>query len=360
MKALIALLLVTSTAYADEDFGGATVIFARGGSLYRADPKGKGETELAKLPAKAIVRALRTDAEGKVLLVDLGGTWSYLKLDGAAKELSPLPCIDGPAQLAEDGLCVLCHAGKQSSIIHNLYTNKTTPVDVPTAGARLARTGAKRELVWADNAGVWAASPATPKKATRVAPDSPKRGFLPAPDGSHALGVYPDEVYTDAHHKQPADVLMVFSLDGEAARRKAIKNGVPVEWSHDSQWVLVQDGGSACIMKSAGGEYKCWRGYTAASIAPDGKFALVLGNRDGSKQSPVKPAKKAPKPVPQGEAEEPDADPNAPADVDVPPPSGPLALFRVKLEGSPYTERPVLVTKIIDGAAVWVPAPPKP
>ena len=365
---LALLIALTSTAHADDEFSGATIIFARGGSLYRADPKGKGETELAKLPAKATVRALRTDAEGKVLLVDLqsdrGGTWSYLKLDGVAKELTPLPCADGPAQLAEDGLCVLCHAAKQTSIIHNLFTNKTTPVDVPTLGARLARTGAKRELVWADSTGVWAASPAKPKQATRVAPDPPKRGFLPAPDGSHALGVYPDEVFTDAHHKVPADVLMVFSLDGEAARRKAIKNGVPVEWSHDSQWVLVQDGASACIMKSAGGEYKCWRGYTAASIAPDGKFALVLGNRDGSKQAPAKPAKrggKGPaKPAPQSEAEEPDADPNAPPDVDVPPPSGPLSLFRVRLEGSPYTERPALITKIVDGAAVWVPAAAKP
>jgi hypothetical protein len=362
LAGFVAVLALSSTAFADDEFAGGTIIFQRGTSLYRSDPKGKSETELVKLPAKATVRALRSDAGGKVLLADLGGTWQWMLLDGSATQLAQLPCADGPAQLAEDGLCVLCRNAKGGSIIFNLFTNKLVAVDVPAAGARLARSGAQRELVWADTNGVWTASPVTPKKSTRVSPDVPKRGFLPSPDGSRALGVFPDEIYTDAHHKQPADVLMGFSLDGEGARRKAIKNGVPVEWSHDSQWVLVQDGASACVMKATGGEYKCWRGYTAASVAPDGKFALVLGNRDGSKKQ-TPPPKKGDKPGPKQqpkstEAEEPDTDPSAPADVDVPPPTGPLALFRVRLEGSPYTEPPALVSKIVDGAAVWVPAPP--
>jgi hypothetical protein len=112
--------------------------------------------------------------------------------------------------------------------------------------------------------------------------------------------------------------------------------------------VIVQDGASACLMRATGGEYKCWKGYTAASIAETGKFALVLGNRDGSKkQTPAK--------VP--EAEDTDSGAVAPTDVYVAPPTGPLALYRVRLEGSPYTESPVLVTKIVDGAAVWVPGP---
>ncbi len=369
MKLLaLALLLASAPALADDDFGGATIIFARGGSLYRADPKGKNESELAKLPDKAQVRALRTDALGKVLLVDLAGTWSYLPLDGSTAELKPLPCADGPAQLAEDGACVFCRAAKAGSQIVNLATGKVFPVQVPAPGTRLAGVGSGRKLVWADTTGVWTAPPGNPKKATRVAPDAPKRAFLPSPDGSRAVGVYPDEVFTDAHHKQASDVLMGFALDGEGSRRKGIKDGIPVEWSHDNTWVLVQDGAKACLMRATGGEYKCWRGYTAASVASDGKFALVLGNRDGSKkQTPAKKdaakkdaAKKktapADEPTDAPEGEEADAD--APTDVDVPPPSGPLALYRVRLEGSPYTEPPALVTKVVDGAAVWVPAKP--
>ena len=71
MKIWIALCLLAGVAHADEDYGGGTIIFARGGSLYRVSATGKNETEVAKLPDKAVVRALRTDASGKILLADL-------------------------------------------------------------------------------------------------------------------------------------------------------------------------------------------------------------------------------------------------------------------------------------------------
>ena len=165
---------------------------------------------------------------------------------------------------------------------------------------------------------------------------------------------------------------MGFQLDGEGARRKAIKAGVPLMWSHDSEWVLVQDGGQACLMHATGGEYKCWRGYTAASISSDGKFGVFLGNRDGShKQTPEKdpkpkkgkkPApKKAepppppPPPPPPDEPGESEEDGASEADVAVPPPAGPLSIFRARLEGSAFTESPALIVKVADGAAVWVP-----
>jgi hypothetical protein len=242
---------------------------------------------------------------------------------------------------------VICRAQKGSVIVH-LPTGKTTPVDVPmSAGMRITGPAGGHQLVWADTNGVWSAPPGRPRQTTKVAPAPPVRGFLPSPDGKRALGIYTDEVFTDVHHKQTDDVLMTFQLDGQAVRRKTVQTGVPVEWSHDSQWVLLQDGASACEVKAAGGEYKCWRGYTAASIADNGKFALVLGNRDGSKkQTPAK--------QPVGEDTD---DGPVPPDVYVAPPTGPLALYRVRLEGSPYTETPALVTKIVDGAAVWVPGP---
>ena len=178
---------------------------------------------------------------------------------------------------------------------------------------------------------------------------------------------------------------MTLKLDNQGARRKAIRDGVAVEWSHDSQWVLVQDGGSACIMRASGGQYKCWRGFTAASLSSDGRWGLALGNRDGSKkQTPPKPAAKPPgkppaaaKPTPvQPDAEphdsrddkpwdtldEPSDEPEAagapPAndDVSVAPPSGPQSLYRLRLEGA-FTDRATLLVKVVDGAAVWVSRP---
>ena len=367
---LVMLAAAATPALADEEPAGS-IIFARGGALYKVDTRGRGETKLADLPEKSTVRALRTDAAGKVLLVDLGGKWSWMRLDGTATTLSDLPCTEGPAQLAEDGACVLCKAAKGSQIV-NLHNGKTTPVEIPAPGARLAREGADRVLVWADETAVWTAPPRNPKQAKKVAPEAPKRGFSPSPDASHALGVYADEIYTDAHHKKPADVLEVFPLDGEAPRRKSVKSGVPVEWSHDSQWVLMQDGSQACIVRALGGQYKCWRGFTPASIAPDGKYALFLYARD--KKPPPPPPRKLPKdkhgrpivpkspddakaPPPDEPTDNPEGEEEAPVeDVPVAPPSGPLSLYRAQLEGA-FTTAPIKIVGTVDGAAVWVPAP---
>jgi hypothetical protein len=274
---------------------------------------------------------------------------------------------------------------------------------VPPAGARTIGVGRERAVVWADAAGVWTAPKADPKRKTRVAPDAPLRGFLASPDGERAVGVYADQIYADVRHTRPAEVLMTLQLDGQGARRKAIRDGVAVEWSHDSQWILVQDGASACIMRASGGQYKCWKGYTAASLSSDGHWGLVLGNRDGSKnQAKTKPAKptKSAKPAksvkprrtapsaaapsaaardaapgdmpwdridaPSDEPEtgrprdadaDADVDDDAPGmgdDVSVAPPSGPLSLYRIRLEGA-FTDRPTLLVKVVDGAAVWIP-----
>jgi hypothetical protein len=382
LRVVLLVAALTSVAHADDDLANRAVIFARGTTLYKTDAKGKNETELATLPDKSTVRALRTDALGKILLADIGGTWSWMPLDGSTKSLTSLPCDAGPAQLAEDGLCVLCRQKKSGSIIVNLASGKVTPVDVPTTGARLAGQGAERKLVWADDKGVWTASPAAPKKATKAAPDAPLRNFAPSPDGAHALGTFKGEVFETPKVKKPGEILMVFALDGEGAQRKMIQNGVPVEWSHDSKWILVQDGASACIMQAAGGQYKCWRGYTAAALASDGKYALILGNRDGSKKqnkddkkksskkaskkdSKKKTPKKEPEPEPDeapadetGDVEGEGSDDDMPADdVAVAPPSGPLALYIAQLDGA-FTTSPKLVSKVVDGAAVFVPTSP--
>jgi len=364
-----------------DELSATTIVYARGAALYRSDARGKGEAELVPLPPRATVRALRTDAGGAVLLADLGGKWSWMPLDGSARALTELPCADGPAQLATDGACVLCRNASKpdQSIIVNLKTGVQTPIAVPSPGARLVGAGAGRRLVWADK-GIWSAPPGNPARKAQVAPEAPLRGLLPSPDGARAVGVYADVPLIGtpgAAKAKPADLLMGFALDGVGARRKGIRAGVAVEWSHDSQWVLVQDGGSACIMRAIGGQYKCWRGYTAVSIAPDGSYALVLGaqapqGKDKAAPKGKAPAKPAAKPEPPKPAPpKPEGDPDqledsdgagaaAPIDdVAVPPPTGPLSLYRAKLDG-PYTESPALLIKLVDGAAVWLPRPAPP
>ena len=354
------------SAAADDDFTNTIVVFARGGALIKSDGKGRNETELVALPDNANVRALRTDANGTILLADIAGTWSWMKLDGAANALTPLPCDAGPAQLSQDGRYVLCRAKTGASLVVNLVTGKLTPLGVPTLGARLIGTsGNVRKLVWADKGAIWAAMAPRLVGAAKVAKQAPLRGLLPSPDGTHAVGIYEDEVFESPKVKKTAEVLTVFALDGEGARRKAIQNGVPVDWSHDSKWILVQDGSSACVMLVAGGQYKCWRGYTAQSISPDGSYALMLGNRSSDKDRKSDKKKKRKKKererdddeVANGGELEGDQHGDEPMpidDVPVPPPGGPVSLYRAALTGA-YTKSPALIARVVDGAAVWVP-----
>ncbi|MEJ7601835.1 MAG: hypothetical protein WKG01_28310 [Kofleriaceae bacterium] len=331
-----------------DELAAASVIFARGDTLYRSDGRGKQETIVATLPAKVVVRALRSDAAGNVLLADLGGKWHWMAVGGS--KLVPLACGDGPAQLAEDGACVLCRNPKlaSGSILINLKTNQVTPVAIPTPGARLITTPA-RKLVWTDAGGVWTAPPADLRHKTRVAAEAPLRSFIASPDGTRAFGTYNDYLYEGARKKVPAELLMAFALDGTGARRKAVQHGVPIDWSHDGQYLLVQDGSAACLVRATGGQYKCWKGFTAVSLAPDGSYALVLGNRDGSRQ-------KSDKADDDDKAAEDDGDSDSDDDVPVPLPTGELALYAAKLAG-PYSLAPKLVTKVVDGAALWLPKP---
>ena len=126
-------------------------------------------------------------------------------------------------------------------------------------------------------------------------------------------------------------------------------------------------------MRATGGQYKCWRGFTAVSVSPDGRYALVLGNRSAEKKADKKADKKSKKsrkrgtrdkePEPDEAAEEVgeaaegddgDGEPMPTDDVPVAPPSGKLSLYRAQLDGA-YTTSPALIAHVVEGAAVWVP-----
>ena len=278
----------------------------------------------------------------------------------APADLAPLPC-GGSVRLTADGTWAVCAAPDGKVAIYCFTASGPVRRDVPATGALVVDPGIAppgaasaddRELVWVDSTGVWAAPQGRLASRRKLAPEAPLRSFLAAPDGRRAAGTFRDTV---VHRGKPLerDQLFTFALDGKGARRKVIRDGVPVDWSWDSQWLLVQDGSSACLMRAVGGEYKCWKGYTASAIAPDGSYALLLGRRSGASDDD------APEPVTTDDAELPDAD-DAPvaATEAVPLPTGPLSLYRARLAGA-YSERPALLERVVDGAAAWIaPLPP--
>ena len=134
-------------------------------------------------------------------------------------------------------------------------------------------------------------------------------------------------------------------MNDEAIRSLARRAGIAVDWTHDAQWVLVQDGVQGCEVRATGGEYKCFRGFTVESAAPDGRWMVLLAAPKVARPTKAKDAKQAA------------AEPATTDDVPVVPPAGPLALYRGRLEGL-LKEAPTQIVASVDGAAVWVPARP--
>jgi hypothetical protein len=350
---LIFLFGQAGTAAGDDDeFANGSVIFARGDHLIQLQLKTKEEVELAAIGPRK-VHTLATDVAARVLLVGIEGTWYWLPLDGSKSSLVELPCGEGAATLTPDGDAVACRAKTAAPLTMIVQLGANTSLKADVVNGQIVGKGTDRKLVWADRNGVWGAPPGNRKAAKKLALEAPKRGFLASPDGTRAMGTYDDEVYVDVHHKKPAEVLMGFALDGEGARRKAIRSGNPIAWSHDSRWVLVQDSGSACLMHATGGEYKCWSGYTAVSIFPDGTNVMLLGKRDRRDPRPAKKSrsrKAAGAPSLEGGG---DSSRGAAAL-----PTGQLSLYRGKLEGSAFTESPSLIAKVVDSGGVWIPPRP--
>ncbi len=358
MRGLVvaAVLLASTQALAkDEDFRGGSVVFARHGSLWRTDPQGKGPAvELVSLPSLAEdVRMIRSDVAGRTLLVDLAGSWWWARLvDGQVVEPETLPCADAPARLLDDGSAVMCADTAGHALLVRLATGAKRSFPVPADGARIVTTAGKRSLIWADARGVWRAALTRPKTHYRLSAEAPRRGFLPAPDGSRGVGIFPGEVHEKkTKSKIAADLFDGFKLDGKAARRMLYRDTTRViDWSWDSQWLLTQDDKlGACITRPVGGEYKCWKGYTAVSLAPDGSWALVLGKRADAKDSADDEEADEPKGEDGGDDDDDEEDEEAA------PPAAQHSLYRAKL-GGPRAQKPSLVETDIDGTgALWLP-----
>ena len=341
---------VAAAAPAEPD---GRVIFAREGSLWMTDGRGKATaTRVARLPAEATdVRYLRSDAAGTTLLADLSGRWFWARIPVAGEEatLTALPCGGGTARLSPGGEFVLCGTASGTALIVRLRDGQTFErADASAAGAAIIDRGGTRELVWAAGGAIVASALKAGSDPRTLAPQAPVRGLVIAPDGSRAVGVYLAPPRGQPRTTQPREQLFGFPLDGTTARRRLIRDGVVLDWSWDATWLLIQDGGKACIARAVGGEYKCWKGYTAVSLAPDGAWALLLGPRDGAA-----PAEAPPAPVGNG-GEGADGGDGEVDDAAVPLPTGPLSLYRAKLAGT-YSERPALIETVVDGAALWLP-----
>lgn len=344
-------------ATADE-FAGVRVVFAEGSALYQIDARGKdAATKLVDLSGEAT--ALRSDPAGRVVVVNVGGAWSWLATDAATPTLTALPCTaDGGLSISADAEYVVCGAAGNATQLVRLRTGAKVVRAVPSASAVLVGPASARTLVWGDADGVWSALAKRKDDlaAKRQLAPAPLRGLSINPAGTRALGVYAG-IQRKGKVETPTELLYGFALDGTAARRKSIRGGVVVQWSADGVWALVQDGAKACVMRVVGGEYKCWKGYQAVALAPDGVSALLLGSPKAGAGGGAEPDDTA-DPGGDGEGGGDDAADAADdaADAAALTASGERALYRARVPGT-YTTAPAMIVSKMSGAAVWLPAP---
>ncbi|MEM9487650.1 MAG: hypothetical protein AAGC55_00830 [Myxococcota bacterium] len=288
----IALGVLLSPAEAGaQDLSQRTVLFARAGSLWQIPATGKGQpVEVVRVGAE--VRRIQVASTGRLVVIEhVGGVkWASLPAPRGgssggppkppvAAVAKPLDCA-GPPQvsphlspyLSGDGSRVVCVSARAGVgvVVHRLWPIPQSKVHSKERKDRIRHLGflpADRLLV-GDSRSIWSAAIGRPGERTTLVPESPSAASAIAPNGRRAVALY-----TIENGEKP--VLFTFRLDGKAVRRQLLPGAVPLGWSADSRWVTAQMGSRACMIRAIGGQYKCWRGYRAVALAPDGSYLLM-------------------------------------------------------------------------------------
>ncbi len=247
------------------------IVYAADGALWRVDASGNQQPhKLALLPtANVEVNAVQASANGRLLVVDVGGIAGWVQPGEGVRMVAVAPC-NGPGIPAPDGSKLLCPGGAETTVIQPSVW-KARELDIaPDQVGFLGPEG--NEIVFTDDDGVAAVDARHPNQLRRLAPHAPTSHLMPSPDGKRAVGRYEND--------DGVVGLYTFLLDGKAAKRKLGEDAVPVAWSPNSKWLLVQSGKLACVTRATGGEYKCWRRYKPLAFSPDSAHVLLA--RDGS------------------------------------------------------------------------------
>lgn len=252
--------------WADEPGAAESLIFARGGSLWRADSQGKGEpVEIVRTGQGAITRI---EAARTTLLIESDEEVLWARPSGAAPvQAAALDCKPR-AHLSPSGERVLCVDERGQVVLFVLGPSTMKVVLEPAISTHLGFVK-ENQRITSDQRGIWAVSLDSAQTRVLLSRERPAGSFLMAPSGKRAVGVFVED-------DGESSALYSIRLDGKGVRRKLMKSAEPVAWSRDSRWIAVQHDRQACLVRAVGGEYKCWRNYRSVGIAPDGSYLLLV------------------------------------------------------------------------------------
>lgn len=251
-----------------------SIVFVRGSALWRAPVRAAGKAVVIADLGDMAARVTRLEASpgGDAVIVELGEQVGWIRIgrksrgDGT-EPLRMLVCT-APARFSPSGDRIACVAEGGQTALYTRASGGSRATHYP-ASHILGFRGNDR-LVVQDRQGLWADSVARPGRRTLLSPHLPTSDLLVAPDGRRAVGMFPPL------RKADTAGLYVFRLDGNGVRRRLLAQGTPIAWSMDARWLLAQSPKQgACIVRSVGGEYKCWARFEAVSLAPDGSYALL-------------------------------------------------------------------------------------
>ena len=270
-----ATIVVALCCLAGESHATDRLFFARKGKLLSVNANGRGTKRIVTLAKKTRIVSLSVSNNGVVLIKDSKGKWLWVDSNKRKPVAKALACA-GHATIAPNGKVVVCSGAPKVTYIHDLAGNqiRMIPTGVKQVGFKNRHS---TELVAATDGKLWAIPLADWEAQRLLSPHAPVDGLLVAPNGNRAVGRYPD-----GKRKR----IFSFRLDGKAAKRRLVRNAVPVAWSADSTWLLAQVGNMACVVRGVGGQFKCWRKFRALALSRDGATA-ILARRDKRRRKRV-------------------------------------------------------------------------
>ena len=306
-------LALTTTARADE----GRLLFVRGGNLLSQPADSAAAAKIVTpLPDGAAARGLEATQDGKLVVLEMGNAAAWLDGD----KWKSAGCT-GRARPSPGGECLACPA-TGGSVLVSTTADMSRPLPPPLREVNfLGRT--VDEVVGLTDQGVVAVKTEHPAVRRLLARPGARSHLLVAPDGGRAVAVFGDG---------DTSRINSFALDGAGVPRRLGGPGVPIAWSWDSQWVLIQegilpkgetpdeeepedegallDGGDAearfllaapprrwrpknqrksgpppeppaprtqaCAVRAVGGESKCWGGFEAIGFSPDSTHVLLV------------------------------------------------------------------------------------
>lgn len=253
------------------------IVYADGGRLHgvaSADRKSRS-FELVHTGSASVKNF---DVRGRTALIDTGTQLLRARLPDISSAQPPFAAVQGvplqcrsPARISPSGARIACTSESGELRVYAVQADAAQPVASPSGARGGAATFAGERLLTQRDAKLWSHELASDSEAQVIAPVAPADHLLASPDGRRAVGWFPVAV-----RGKQVQALHAFRLDGRAVRRRLMKRAIPVDWSRDNRWLLVQRGKRACLVRAVGGHYKCWRGFRALAISARGE-RLLLG-----------------------------------------------------------------------------------